>query len=161
MASKAPWRRFRDHFWQLLGRFGSRSGLPKTLIPYSTSLKNNVFRVSYFADPSRWCLCSVLERLEASWGSSLEAFGVPFADFDWSLEPELSVFLGSPAMFGVIPRQSYLLGRLRRPFGWSLTTLRGVSRRPYASVSLCKLVCVRVICECGCSCVPVVLSLVC
>ena len=106
MVSKAPWRWFRGYFWQLLGRFGRSSGLPKTFIPYSTSLKNHDFKVSYFADASRRCLRSVLERLEASWGSSLEAFGVPFADFDWGLEPELSVFLGSPARFGVIPRQS-------------------------------------------------------
>ena len=70
---------------------------------------------------------------------------MPFEHFDWGLEPENSVLFGSPRWFWVILCQSYLFGRLRRPFGWSLTPLAGVSRRPYASVSLCKFLCVRVL----------------
>ena len=63
VSSKVP----SEHFRWFLGGSEDYLGALKTLIPYSTSVKNHVFTAAYFHVTSWWCCRTGLACLEALW----------------------------------------------------------------------------------------------
>ena len=86
--------RIRGHFGELFGAIWRCFGLPKTLIPYSTSLKNRVWSVpvsELYSDSPSEASQSVCKRLlKRAW----DPFWVPFGDFDGRTSVGNSIFLG-------------------------------------------------------------------
>ena len=71
--------------------------LPKTLIPYSTSLPNQVLLYYRFHDTSRHCLFTTWEAVLEGSGLFLEAFGGYFRHFEWGTPQQNS----AKTIFGV------------------------------------------------------------
>ena len=134
MAPKAPWRRFRGHFWQVLGRSGRSSGLPKTFIPYSTSLKNNDFKVSYFADH----LGGAFGAFWSGWRRLGDLLWKPFVSPLSTLigvhSQKIRFCLVRLACLGLFHAKATFLGFLGDVLGRLLTIVTGVSR---CSCDLC------------------------